>query len=194
MPYYNNYNNNAQQQGMRLKAGEELVSMGVLPPAAAAAVAAQRAALERAGDAAADGGDDDDSAAGAVADDDDGAAADASSPEAVGPWLVLVTAKGMGKRVALARLAARARGAMGVTGIRLGAGDKVALAAIVRGASDEVLIASRGGQMARFAAADIRCPIGTRSKGVRLVALKPGDEVQAATVLPGGDGEGGEAA
>lgn len=160
---------------MRLKEGEKLVAMAVLTPAEAAAVAAQRAALEA--DEGSDGDDDD-----AGGTDDDGAAD--TGPEATGPWLVVVTARGLGKRVALARFRTTARGAGGTAGIRLNAGDSVALAAVVRGKGDEVLIASRGGQMARFSAADIRCPKGRASKGVRLLSLKPGDEVQAATVLP----------
>lgn len=42
--------------------------------------------------------------------------------------------------------------------------------------------------MARVKAAGVRCPKGRASKGVRLLALNPGDEVQTCSVARAGGG------
>jgi hypothetical protein len=82
-------------QGMRLAAGEELVSMIILSPAQTESLKQQQAAL-----AAAEGADDEET---------DGEAEDAGrgrseeveeskgGPEDQGPWMVVVTAKGIGE-------------------------------------------------------------------------------------------------
>jgi DNA gyrase/topoisomerase IV subunit A len=57
------------------------------------------------------------------------------------------------------------------------------MARLVNSADDEILLASRQGQISRFKAAEVRCPKSRSSRGVRLLALNPGDEVQACSVL-----------
>ena len=97
--------------------------------------------------------------------------------------------KPIGKRVSLARLPLRRnRGSAGNIAIRLDPRDAVASAHVVLSADDELLIASRGGLMARVKAAGVRCPKGRASKGVRLLALNPGDEVQTCSVARAGGG------
>lgn len=71
-------------QGMRLKPGEQVVSMSILTPGQAAAVKAQNAAL----------GEDDDEE---EAEEAGGEAEAAESVEEQGPWMVLVTSKGLGE-------------------------------------------------------------------------------------------------
>jgi hypothetical protein len=227
-------------QGMRLPAGEGVVSMMILSPSQAAALKAQHAALTA--DSGEEGGDGE----GAQ---EETAEEEALGPEDNGPWLVIVTAKGIGgrrlgpqgqnrgpprrgwrvsrphapspalvvgslpqrraprgslnhkasppraaapppqlpagKRVSLARLPLRRRrGSAGNIAIKLDAGDAVASAHLVLGPDDELLLASRQGLMARTRAADVRCPKGRASRGVRLLALNAGDEVQTVTVVP----------
>lgn len=117
-------------QGLKLKAGESLVSMSVLPAelaqqvraaqaAAKAAEAAKEAAKEAA--AAADSGDD-----AAAEDAAAAAAADNRTARSQGPWLLMVTRNGTGKRVALSDVPLKAnRGAQGVIGIKLTAGGRL---------------------------------------------------------------------
>jgi DNA gyrase/topoisomerase IV subunit A len=108
-------------QGLKLKPGQSLVSMTVLSPQLAQQVkAAQAAAADDSapGDAA--------EAAAAEAAAAEAAAEDGSAAEAVvqqGPWLVLVTRNGLGKRVSLRDLPMReSRGVQGVIGIKLNEG------------------------------------------------------------------------
>lgn len=92
-------------QGMKLKAGESLVSMSVLPPQLAQQVTAAEGAAQEA-----------EAAAESI---DTPAAAD----EDQGPWLLLVTRKGSGKRIPLQDVPLRLnRGSLGVIGIKLNAG------------------------------------------------------------------------
>ena len=45
------------------------------------------------------------------------------------------------------------------------------MARLVNSADDEILLASRQGQISRFKAAEVRCPKSRSSRGVRLLAL-----------------------
>jgi DNA gyrase/topoisomerase IV subunit A len=107
-------------QGLKLKAGESLVSMAVLPPELAQQVkAAQEAAkaAEAAKEAAAA------AAGGVAAAAAEAAAADSSAARSQGPWLLMVTRNGTGKRVPLQDVSLKAnRGTQGVIGIKLAAG------------------------------------------------------------------------
>lgn len=96
-------------QGITLKAGESLVAMSVLSPDLVQQVQAASAAASAPGEAA----------AGAPA------AESSSGSEAAqqGPWLLLVTRLGTGKRVLLSDVPCKAtRGIQGVIGIKLNAG------------------------------------------------------------------------
>ncbi|KIY91260.1 DNA gyrase subunit A [Monoraphidium neglectum] len=81
----------AANKGMRLKPGEQVVSMSILLPQQAAAARSQRAALAAAGE---DEGEDDDG------DDVTGSVEQEGGvdPEEEGPWLVVITSKGIGGR------------------------------------------------------------------------------------------------
>lgn len=117
---------------MRLKPGESLVSMTVLPPDLAQQVAAAQAAAKveaaaakeaaaaaKQASPAAAGGDSSDAAAAA----EDATAADSSSSKHLqGPWLLLVTRFGSGKRVSVFDVSCKGRGIQGVIGIKLNPG------------------------------------------------------------------------
>lgn len=109
-------------QGIRLKAGESLVAMAVLPPELVQQVnAVQAAAKEEQDDAAAAG-----SAAAAEA--AAAAAVNSSAEEQQGPWLLLVTRLGTSKRVLLSDVPCKmSRGVQGVIGIKLNAGTVASL-------------------------------------------------------------------
>lgn len=98
--------------------------------------------------------------------------------------------KKTGKRLSLARVPLRRnRGSAGNAAIKLAPGDRVAMVKLVTDPTAEVLLGSRAGQIARVAARDISCPKGRASRGVRLLALRDGDEVQAAAIVAPEDEE-----
>lgn len=63
------------------------------------------------------------------------------------------------------------------------AGDSLVLAHMVHSDQDDVVVASKQGTVMRCAAADIRA-MGRTAKGVKLMSLQPGDEVQSLTIMP----------
>lgn len=193
-------------QGMKLKPGEQLVSMVVLPPELARTVAAVQAAAKAAeagsqGDessihgttttsqsAAVEEAEAPEASAATAAEVDNEAAGSSSSRhvrgESSGPWLLLVTSHGHGKRVPVSEIPLKVnRGGGGTIGVRLTAGDSLAMAHLVYSSEDDIVLASRQGLMARCRAADVRI-LGRTGKGVRVIALNDGDEVQTVAVVP----------
>ncbi|KAF8061304.1 gyrA [Scenedesmus sp. PABB004] len=149
-------------KGIRLKPGERLVAMTVLPPELAATAAA----------------------AAAASGDGEAAAPAAAGGRRAGPWLLLVTRRGLGKRVPLSDVPIKARrGPQGVIGVKLAPGDALAAMRLLHSADDDVVLASRGGLMARCAASDVAA-LGRAAKGVRVISLNDGDEVQTVAVVP----------
>eukprot|EP00878_Enallax_costatus_P019373 GHUV01020438.1.p1 GENE.GHUV01020438.1~~GHUV01020438.1.p1 ORF type:complete len:826 (+),score=272.01 GHUV01020438.1:1150-3627(+) len=170
-------------KGMKLKPHESLVSMTVLPPDLAQLVAAAQAATKAADDAEDDDNRSSDSSPQQEQEQHEDAVSSSSSKD-TGPWLLLITSKGHGKRVPLDGISIKkGRGTQGITGIKLGAGDSLALAQLVMSRDDDVVLASRQGVMIRCSAADIRA-MGRQGKGVRVISLNEGDEVQTVAVVP----------
>ncbi|MFW6413733.1 MAG: DNA gyrase subunit A [Verrucomicrobiota bacterium] len=105
--------------------------------------------------------------------------------------LLVVTAKGMGKRSKLGvgnseldkevgggyRLTRR--GGKGIKSIRLRPDDRVITALQVE-EDDEILITTVNGQMVRTRVADVRA-VGRNAQGVRVIKLREGDEVSGVT-------------
>lgn len=107
-----------------------------------------------------------------------------SSSKDTGPWLLLITSKGHGKRVALTDITIKkGRATQGLLSIKLSAGDTLALAQLVMSKDDDVVLASRQGVMIRCSAADVRA-LSRHAKGVRVIDLNEGDEVQTVAVVP----------
>jgi DNA gyrase/topoisomerase IV subunit A len=63
------------------------------------------------------------------------------------------------------------------------AGDSLVLATMVHSDQDDVVVASKQGTVMRCAAKDIRAMSRT-AKGVKLMGLQAGDEVQSLTIMP----------
>eukprot|EP00883_Tetradesmus_obliquus_P009307 jgi/Sobl393_1/20105/SZX79179.1 len=171
-------------KGIKIKPGQHLVAMAVLPPDVASQVKAQAAAAKKA--------DAEEAAADAEAEADDSSIlqeAGSSSPrsgrdEFTGPWLLMVSSRGVGKRVPLSEVPIKVgRGLKGSIGMKLDAGDSLAMALLVHSKDDDVVMASRQGLMARCRAADVRI-LGRTAKGVKVLALNEGDEVQTVAVVP----------
>jgi DNA gyrase subunit A len=107
-----------------------------------------------------------------------------SRAESTGPWLLMISTKGFGKRVPLSEVPIKlGRGLQGSIGMKLHAGDKLAMALLVHSKDDDIVMASRQGMMARCRAADVRI-LGRAAKGVKMLALNEGDEVQTVAVVP----------
>ena len=101
-------------------------------------------------------------------------------PEA--PHLMFATAAGTVRRNALSDFERIAR--TGKIAMRLEEGDRLIDVRPCAG-GDDVLLATRGGRAARFAASDVRVFRGRGSTGVRGVRLAPGDEVVSMSILRG---------
>ncbi|WIA14237.1 hypothetical protein OEZ85_002775 [Tetradesmus obliquus] len=169
-------------KGIKIKPGQHLVAMAVLPPDLASQVKAQAAAAKTAEAAAANGE--------AEADDSSrlqeagSSSARSGRDESTGPWLLMVSSRGVGKRVPLSEVPIKVgRGLKGSIGMKLDAGDSLVMALLVHSKDDDVVMASRQGLMARCRAADVRI-LGRAAKGVKVLALNEGDEVQTVAVVP----------
>ena len=93
--------------------------------------------------------------------------------EEPGGFLVMSTRRGRVKRLRLVQLANVRKN--GMIAIGLEEGDQLNEVRVC-GTGDEVLLASRRGQAARFPAAEVR-PMGRAARGVAGMRLGPGDEV-----------------
>ena len=94
-------------------------------------------------------------------------------------YLVLVTRKGVVKRLRLANFKSVRRS--GMLAIRVLEGDEL-VAAMLTSGSDDVLIATRKGKVIRFSEEELR-EMGRYARGVRGIRLDGGDEVVAADTL-----------
>jgi DNA gyrase subunit A len=155
--------------------------MTVLPPDVASKVAAQAAAAKEAAATEEDGAEAEDSSSQEAS---AGAAPRSGRDESTGPWLLMISSRGFGKRVPLAEVPLKMnRAGVGVAGMKLEAGDSLAMALLVHSSEDDVVMASRQGMMVRCRAADVKI-LGRTGKGVKMLGLNEGDEVQTVAVVP----------
>ena len=158
-------------RGMRLAAGEALVSLIVAEPA---------------GDAL------DDDAIEAAAETVEVVEAAAEGVEAIdldqddGDTLYILTAteNGYGKRTPLADHPRKGRGTQGVIGIQTTARNGKLVGAVLLRSADEVLLISDGGTLVRTRAAEIS-RVGRNTQGVTLMRLAEGEALQALERLDG---------
>jgi len=109
--------------------------------------------------------------------------------------LLTITDKGYGKRTPLdeyrvapetGKLRSQSRGGKGRADIKTGDRNGRSVAALGIRPTDDVVVVSKGGQLVRTAASDIR-ECGRGSMGVRVVSLNEGDMVVAAAHVPEAD-------
>jgi DNA gyrase subunit A len=96
--------------------------------------------------------------------------------------LLIVATSGKGKRTKLAEYPQKGRGIRGVTGVAIGIGAQVAMAAPVS-ESDLVLLVSTGGKAVATEASEIR-RAGRATAGVGCMALSSGEKVAVGSVAP----------
>ncbi|MBW8850184.1 MAG: DNA gyrase subunit A [Xanthomonadales bacterium] len=158
-------------RGMRLAAGEALVSLIVADPAGDAlddeAIEAAAEAVEVV-DAAAEGGE----------------AIDLGQDDGDTLYILTATENGYGKRTPLADHPRKGRGTQGVIGIQTTARNGKLVGAVLLRSGDEVLLISDGGTLVRTRAAEIS-RVGRNTQGVTLMRLAEGEALQALERLDG---------
>lgn len=105
-----------------------------------------------------------------------------------GPWLLLATSSGHGKRVPLSEFRFTSRLAAGVIGIKLAEGTSIVNVHVVANdesdeaddSVNECLVATSSGMMSRIALEDISV-YGRGARGIRIVKLAPSDQLSSVT-------------
>ena len=158
-------------RAMNLRGGDKLVSMDVLPAELADRVAAGGDAGE-AGDEAEDEG--------------------LELAGAEGPWVLVASASGLGKRVPVNQFRLQKRAGMGLRAIKFRRDGDVLVGLKVLGAGEELLLVSERGVIVRMRADAV--PQQSRAAtGVRLQRLDSGDRLAEVVLVPPAlDGEEGE--
>jgi DNA gyrase subunit A len=146
-------------RSMNLRAGDSLVSMDVLP----AELADQIAASADEGD---EGGDEGETAA-----------------VAEGPWVLVASASGLGKRVPVTQFRLQKRAGMGLRAMKFRTDADELVGLRVLGAGEELLLVSEKGVIVRTSADAI--PQQSRAAtGVRLQRLDKGDRLADVVLVP----------
>jgi len=147
-------------RAMNLREGDRLVSMDVLPAELADRVASS-AADEAAGD------------------DDEGDEVAASE----GPWVLVASASGLGKRVPVDQFRLQKRAGMGLRCMKFRRDGDVLVGLKVLGAGEELLLVSERGVIVRMQADAI--PQQSRAAtGVRLQRIDAGDRLAEVVLVP----------
>ena len=94
-------------------------------------------------------------------------------------YLIMVTRKGIIKRIALNAYNTSRKG--GLIALDINEGDELAWVRMT-GGSDEVIIATRKGMAIRFKETDVR-PMGRLARGVKAMNLKEGDEIVGMSII-----------
>jgi DNA gyrase subunit A len=150
-------------RAMNLRPGDQLVSMDVLPAELADRVA---------------------SSAAATADDEDGDEPDSEeTAPSEGPWVLVASASGLGKRVPVDQFRLQKRAGMGLRAIKFRHKDDVLVGLKVLGAGEELLLVSEKGVIVRTQADAV--PQQSRAAtGVRLQKLDARDRLSEVVLVP----------
>ena len=156
-------------KSMSLKKGDELISMDILP---SQVIAQMVAASEDPG----------------VEDIDDTVAEDVVVPAGEGPWILVVTTGGLGKRVPVTQFRLQNRAGMGVLAIKFRKkGDRLAALRVVN-PDEEMMIVTNRGIIIRQAINAIS-PQSRMATGVRVQKLDDDDAIMAVAIVPASNGE-----
>jgi DNA gyrase subunit A len=156
-------------KSMSLKKGDELISMDILP---SQVIAQMVAASEDAG----------------VDDIDDTVTEDIAVPAGEGPWILVVTTGGLGKRVPVTQFRLQNRAGMGVLAIKFRKkGDKLAALRVVN-PDEEMMIVTNRGIIIRQAI-DAISSQSRMATGVRVQKLDEDDAIMAVAIVPASNGE-----
>jgi DNA gyrase subunit A len=166
-------------RAMSLRGGDKLVSMDVLPAELADRVAA-----------VADNGEASGEANGEVSDEAEEEGLELAGVE--GPWVLVASASGLGKRVPVNQFRLQKRAGMGLRAIKFRRDGDVLVGLKVLGAGEELLLVSERGVIVRMRADAV--PQQSRAAtGVRLQRLDSGDRLAEVVLVPPAlEGEDGE--
>ncbi|HSM81262.1 MAG TPA: DNA gyrase subunit A [Nodosilinea sp.] len=141
-------------RAMSLRDGDELISMDILPSQVVEAVVAA-----------------------------EGEADDDTTGSEGGPWVLVITASGLGKRVPVAKFRLQNRAGMGLMAIKFRKRDDTLAALLVVGEGDELMLVTNRGIIIRQRVGDIS--IQSRpATGVKLQRLDGEDAIAAVAVVP----------
>ncbi len=143
-------------RAMALRDGDSLVSMDVLPAELADRIAA-------AGEAS------------------DGESEEAASSD--GPWVLVATASGLGKRVPVDQFRLQRRAGLGLRGIKFRRDGDALVGLCVMGAEEELLLVSERGVIVRLQS-DVIPQQSRAATGVRLQRLDKGDRLAEVGLVP----------
>ena len=151
-------------KSMKLRSGDSLISMDVLPSQVVAQISAETAEdideeLET---------------------DTDAILEETDNP---GPWLLGVTMKGFGKRVPVGQFRLQHRGGIGVKAIRFKSKEDQLVALHVVNVDDELMIVTNRGIIIRQSVNDIS-PQSRSATGVRVQRLDSDDAIAAVALVP----------
>ncbi|MEB3331925.1 MAG: DNA gyrase C-terminal beta-propeller domain-containing protein, partial [Synechococcaceae cyanobacterium] len=154
-------------RAMNLRDADELVSMDVLP----AELADRVASSEAAGD-----------------EDLEAEAGEEVATISEGPWVLVASASGLGKRVPVDQFRLQKRAGMGLRAIKFRRDGDVLVGLRVLGAGEELLLVSERGVIVRMQADAV--PQQSRAAtGVRLQRLDAGDRLAEVVLVPPAQGE-----
>jgi DNA gyrase subunit A len=155
-------------RAMTLRPGDSLVSMDVLP----AELADRVASISASDSSAADSSDDE----GEEGEGDD-------TPASDGPWVLVASASGLGKRVPVDQFRLQKRAGMGLRAMKFRRDGDELVGLKVLGAGEELLLVSEKGVIVRTQADAV--PQQSRAAtGVRLQRLDAGDRLAEVVLVP----------
>lgn len=157
-------------RAMNLRDGDELISMDILPAQVVESVARAQE----------------------VEPEEEGEDADLEAANTAGPWVLVITAGGIGKRVPVSKFRLQNRAGMGLKAIsfRKKADHLVALRVV--GDDDELLIVTNRGIIIRQLIGAISS-LSRQAQGVRLQRLDENDAIAAVALVPAGGEDDSEA-
>lgn len=151
-------------KSMKLRSGDSLISMDVLPSQIVAQISEDNAEeIDEELDT-----------------DTDAILEETDNP---GPWLLGVTMKGFGKRVPVGQFRLQHRGGIGVKAIRFKSKDDQLVALYVVKADDELMLVTNRGIIIRQSVNDIS-PQSRSATGVRVQRLDTDDAIAAVALVP----------
>ncbi|KAI9134804.1 DNA gyrase subunit A [Acaryochloris sp. CCMEE 5410] len=160
-------------RAMRLREGDEFIGMDILPSSVVAT-------LGNATDAEEEEADDPD-----IVVEDDANEEESETIEQPGPWVLVITTNGFGKRVPVAQFRLQNRAGKGVTATKfkkLKTPDQMAALRIVN-AEDELMLVTSRGIVIRQAVTDISSQ-SRAATGVRVQRLDEDDYIAAVALVP----------